>query len=221
MAASLAECLPRLDLAGGDLRYDPDFLSENDADRLLEELLASVSWQERRIRVYGREVLSPRLTAWYGDPGAHYSYSGLSLDPLPWISPLLELRGRIERCVGSAFNAVLANQYRDGSDSMGWHSDAEPELGDDPVIASISMGAARRFLLRSRAPGVEASLDLALSHGSLLLMGGATQRLFRHSVPKTRRPVGVRVNLSFRRILSPRSQRDGRSPAAEILAGSS
>jgi alkylated DNA repair dioxygenase AlkB len=186
-----------------ELGYDPAFLARAEADRILAELLAGLAWEQKEIRIFGSAVPSPRLSAWYGDPGARYTYSGLSLEPLPWVEPLLAVKRRIETATGCAFNSVLANLYRDGADSVGWHSDDERDLGPSPVIASLTLGAERRFLLRpKRAAKGRKPVGLELRHGSLLLMRGGLQRAWKHSVPKTRRAVGPRVNLTYRRIVS-------------------
>ena len=158
-----------------------------------------LAWRQETLRLFGRSIPQPRLSTWYGDPGAHYRYSGLHLDPLPWHPALHALRTRLRRRLGHDFNSVLANRYRYGRDSMGWHSDDEPELGDEPLIASLSLGATRRFRLRHRARGE--TLDLDLDHGSLLIMAGTLQRHWQHQLPRTRRPLGERLNLTFRRIL--------------------
>ncbi len=149
--------------------------------------------------MFGRPVRVPRLVAWHGDPVAVYTYSGTEHRPLPWTPVLVRVRRRVEALTGHEFNAVLLNLYRDGRDGMGWHSDDEPELGPEPVVASASFGATRRFCLRHRRRR-ESRLDLPLGHGSLLLMHGATQRHWLHAVPKTRAPVGPRVNLTFRTV---------------------
>jgi alkylated DNA repair dioxygenase AlkB len=144
-------------------------------------------------------VASPRLSAWYGDPGAIYSYSGLRLEPLPWTPVLLEIRQVVTDLAETPFNSVLLNLYRDGQDSMGWHSDAEPELGRNPVIASVSLGAVRRFVLRHKKRK-EQHIALELESGSVLVMGGALQHYWRHALPKIRQAVGPRINLTFRLI---------------------
>lgn len=143
---------------------------------------------------------APRLEAWYGDAGASYSYSGLAHEPLPWTPELQRLRERVEVAAGTTFNSVLANLYRDGNDSNGWHADDESELGEQPVIASLSLGAARRFLLRHRA-SVE-RVEVVLEAGSLLLMRGKTQQCWKHSVPKQRTVHAPRINLTFRRVVA-------------------
>lgn len=193
--------LSALPLADAELAFDPHWLGADEADRLFVALRAQVAWEVHRIRLFGREVDSPRLSCWIGDPEASYRYSGVRFEPRPWPDALLPVRARLEQTLGHGFNSVLANLYRDGRDSMGWHSDAEPELGTHPVIASISLGAARRFAFRHRQQP-ERKLSFELPHGSLLVMAGDTQRFYRHSLPRTAKPVGERINLTFRRILA-------------------
>ncbi len=185
--------------------YHPAFLDVAEADAALERLWGELEWSQTEITLFGRRVLQPRLVAWYGDPGASYTYSGLTLDPLAWHPLLTRLRARLEAFTGRRFNSVLANAYRDGADSMGWHRDDEPELGPEPYIASLSLGGERRFLLRPLAleNGKRArSRGMALAHGSLLIMKGRSQKDFQHALPKTRRPCGLRINLTYRNILA-------------------
>ena len=189
--------------AGGRLDYWSTCFAREDADRLERTLGATCSFSQHRVQIAGRSLPCPRLSAWHGDPGAHYAYSGHTYEPAPWTAALDEVRDRIEACSGHRFNAVLVNYYRNGADSMGWHCDDEPELGPDPVIASVTFGEARRFLLRPKRaqPGERrASMALALGHGSLLTMDGTVQRHYQHALPKTQRPVGERLNLTFRLI---------------------
>ena len=190
--------LLQLLLPQGDLLFDPAFLPPAEAAVLLAHLTAEVAWEQRSIRIFGQEIPQPRLTAWHGDPAARYTYSGLAWEPRPWTPALLALRRRVEAATGARFNSVLLNRYRDGRDSMGWHADDEPELGPAPAIASLSLGAPRRFRLRPRAGLVHPPLGLDLPGGSLLLMRGPTQRHWQHALPKTARPVGPRLNLTFR-----------------------
>lgn len=186
-------------LADGDIDYRPDWLDLPLADRWLEELYRQTPWSQPRVRLYGREHPVPRLVAWYGDAQASYSYSGIRHQPLPWTALLADIRQRVETAVGLPFNAVLLNYYRDGLDSMGWHSDDEPELGPSPAIASLSLGGSRRFDLRRKGQNrIEHSL--LLQHASLLVMGSATQHYWQHQVAKTRRPCAPRLNLTFRHI---------------------
>ncbi len=193
--------LQPLSLPGADIGFDPHWLPPAEADALLARLLQAVPWEVHRIRLFGREVDSPRLSCWIGDPDARYRYSGTVFEPRPWPEVLFPVRQRLDRTLGVAFNSVLANRYRDGRDAMGWHRDAEPELGPRPVIASLSLGATRRFSLKGS--GVHArTLSLDLTHGSLLVMRGQTQSNYRHALPRTAKPVGERINLTFRRIVS-------------------
>ena len=192
-------CVP-IPLPDAELAFDPHWLAAADADRLLLDLRDSVAWENHRIRLFGREHASPRLSCWIGDPAASYLYSGTRFEPRPWPTALRPLRERLSRELGVDFNSVLANRYRDGRDCMGWHSDAEQELGPAPVIASVSLGATRRFVLKHRGEP-ERKLAIELPHGSLLVMRGATQRYYRHALPRTAKPVGERINLTFRRIL--------------------
>lgn len=176
-----------------------DVLGQAPSDTLFQHLRVRCPWQQAKIKLFGRRVASPRLTAWYGD--APYTYSGLTWPARAWPPELDALRRRAEALAGAAFNGVLLNLYRDGRDSMGWHSDDEPELGPDPVIASFTLGAPRRFVLRRRDDKSQKQ-ELDLPHDSLLVMDGATQAHWQHAVPKTSRPVGLRINLTFRLILS-------------------
>jgi alkylated DNA repair dioxygenase AlkB len=193
--------LQRIDLPGAELGLDPAWLTRTEADVLFDALSVGIVWEAHRIRMFGREVVSPRLSCWIGDPGAAYTYSHMRFEPNPWPPALRPIRGRLRETLGIDFNSVLANRYRDGSDAMGWHSDDEPELGRQPVIASVSLGATRRFALKSRDDGC-CRLALDLPHGSLLVMRGDTQTRYRHALPRTARPVDERINLTFRRIRS-------------------
>ena len=190
-----------LALAGADLALWTDWVAPAEADALLEELRDTIAWETHVIRMFGREVASPRLSCWIGDPGASYVYSRTRFEPRPWPPALAALRPRLEQACGGTFNSVLANLYRDGRDAMGWHSDDEPELGPAPVIASLSLGASRRFLFRRKSPRSSAALELELPHGSLLRMAGATQRLYQHALPRSARVLTPRINLTFRHVL--------------------
>jgi len=163
---------------------------------IFERLLIETPWREESVVVYGKRHLQPRLTAWYGD--ASYTYSGLRLEPLPWTALLLEIRAAVEAACGRRFNSVLLNRYRNERDSMGMHSDDEPELGDAPVIASLSYGATRTFILRHKRD--KRTVRLPLEDGSLLLMSGQLQRNWLHGINKSTRPLGERLNLTFRYI---------------------
>lgn len=204
MATELLGGAPqRLPLADADVHYAPCWLAGHEADALLDRLLDEIPWERHRLRMFGREVDAPRLSCWIGDPGATYVYSRSRFEPHPWTPSLFSLRERVEQACQAQFNSVLANLYRNGDDSMGWHSDDEPELGAQPVIASVSLGAERRFRFRRREPrGARAtpSSGLVLAHGSLLCMTGNTQRYYQHDLPKSAEVVGPRINLTFRLI---------------------
>ncbi len=193
--------LAPLPMRDADLAFDPHWLPAQAADALLARLRETIAWQVHRIRLFGREHPAPRLSCWIGDAGASYRYSGVRFEPHPWPEALRPVRARLARELGIDFNSVLANLYRDGRDAMGWHSDDEPELGASPVIASLSLGATRRFLLKRR-DGTERAQTLELGHGSLLVMAGDTQRHYRHALPRTARAVGPRLNFTFRRIIT-------------------
>jgi alkylated DNA repair dioxygenase AlkB len=182
----------------GLVTYDPYFLEPGIADGLFAQLLSAAAWKQDEIRMYGRVIPVPRLTAWYGEPDASYTYSGIRNAPNNWIEPLEILRQRLCEATQVSFNSVLLNLYRNGKDSLSWHADDEPELGQQPIIASISLGASRTFQLQHRVDGE--ALSVVLEHGSLLLMSGLTQSFWKHQVPKERGVSGERINLTFRNV---------------------
>jgi alkylated DNA repair dioxygenase AlkB len=183
---------------GAWIEWSPRLLAAADHPDA-QALAAEIPLRTDTFRMFGRTVRVPRLIAWHGDPGCRYRYSGQTYEPAPWTPGLARIRALLCARTGIAWNAVLANYYRDGSDSVGWHSDDERELGperDDIAIASLSLGATRRFVMRHRASGERRAFDL--SDGSLLVMRGTTQRHWRHALPKTAARVGPRLNLTFR-----------------------
>jgi alkylated DNA repair dioxygenase AlkB len=187
------------DLPDAKVEYFPDIYEERHATRLFDALIKKVEWVQNTIRFYGKESPVPRLEAWYGDEGKSYVYSGIRMDSKPWIKELLAIKKAIEPIAGIQFNSVLINYYRDGQDRVAWHSDDEKELGHNPVIGSVSLGAERKFKLRHKGfdkNGRQA--EIMLAHGSLLLMKGTTQHFWKHEVPRTARPIGARINLTFR-----------------------
>jgi alkylated DNA repair dioxygenase AlkB len=189
-------------LPGADLAYAPSAVPQPEA--WLDVLRAQIPWERHRLRLFGRELEAPRLSCWIGDADAVYTYSRTRFVPRPWIAALAALRDWLAALTGAPYNSVLCNLYRNGQDSMGWHSDDEPELGAAPTIASLSFGAVRRFRLRHRRdPALR--LELELAPGSLLLMRGSTQALYRHDLPRTARPLGPRLNLTYRHVASRRS----------------
>lgn len=181
-------------LDGGTLEYFEAFYVRTEADALFEQLRVETPWKQERSRMGP----FPRLTAWYADAGLKYRYSGVQHEAIEWTQPLTEVRHRVEQAAGTPFNSVLLNCYRDGQDSIGYHSDAEPELGVNPIIASISLGAVRQFVLKHVKTRKKLTFDLA--HGSLLVMGGTCQHHWVHGVPKTKAVVAPRINLTFREI---------------------
>ena len=191
------ERLITLPLAGADLRYDEHAWPEHEADTLFASLHAEVPWERHRLRLFGRTVDSPRLSCWIGDTDAVYTYARTRFEPVPWTPTVAKLRDQLATRWNLRFNSVLANLYRDGRDSMGWHSDDEPELGARPIIASLSFGVPRAFRLRSRATR-EPALALELAHGSLFVMGGDTQRNYQHALPRRAGVEQPRINLTFR-----------------------
>lgn len=183
-----------LDLPGADVTLFEGAVSAPDADRLFAHLMKDTAWREGTFKMFDRTIPIPRLTAWYGD--FTYRYSGTISAPKPWPAALLHLKDRVERLARRRFRGVLLNLYRDGRDSVAWHSDDERGLGAQPLIASVSLGATRRFQFRQKQGGRRLSLDL--HHGDVLIMGGATQRRWQHQVPKAKARVGPRINLTFR-----------------------
>lgn len=188
---------------GGWLAYDPMFIARD--DDLMATFLTTLPLKQEVLKIVGRTVPTPRLTSWHGDPGTAYTYSRRRFEPLPWTEALDNLRNRVSEAAGVRLDAVLVNYYRDGSDSMGAHADNEPELGpsrDNVIIASVSLGAKRRFVLTHNAS--RTSLEYRLGGGDLLIMGGTTQQFYKHRVPKTKRAVSPRMNLTFRVVQAPR-----------------
>ena len=167
---------------------------------VMNQLIDEVPWRAEHIVVWGRTYPQPRLIAWYGDGGMNYTYSGIQLTPLPWTETLLDIKSRVQAVARTDFNSVLLNYYRDHRDSMGLHSDDEPELGEQPILASLSLGEERIFILKHKRDKVLKPVRLKLASGSLLLMRGDTQRYWKHGIDKEARPCGPRVNLTFRSI---------------------
>ena len=182
----------------GSALYQPGFFTSVDSERMFRSIMDETPWEARHIILFGKEVPQPRLACWYGDLA--YSYSGITLDPRPMTPTLLEIKQRCEEATSTQFNSVLVNLYRDGQDSMGLHADDEPELGSEPVIASVSFGAERNFRLRHRL--TKELQQVSLASGSLLVMSGLSQACWMHDIPKTKKFVEPRINLTFRYINS-------------------
>jgi alkylated DNA repair dioxygenase AlkB len=204
-----------LNLTDADVQFFPSFLAPADSDRLFEELLRCANWKQEKIRWYGKQLELPRLTAWYGDEGKVYKYSGIIVEPDPWIRPLIEIKEKIEAVSGTRFNSVLLNLYRTGRDSVSWHSDDEPELGELPTIGSVSLGQTRPFHMRhKRDKSLRATVEL--THGSFLLMKGTTQNCWIHEIPKSARSLRPRINLTFRDIKESADRRARRNPKGAL-----
>ena len=188
-----------LDLPDAEIIYYPKFFDKEQSDLIYTELLQDIAWQQDNITIFGKTHPQPRLTALYGNEGKPYSYSNIKMQPHPWNSLLQKIKYYIEETTGCQFTTVLLNQYRDGKDSNGWHADNEKELGINPIIASLSFGSERVFQLKHNTIA-DAKKSIVLEHGSLLLMKGSTQHFWKHQIPKTAKPIGNRINLTFRSI---------------------
>jgi alkylated DNA repair dioxygenase AlkB len=186
-----------LDLPDAEIIYYPHFLDTNEADKIFVELKNTIPWQQDQIQVFGKTHAQPRLTALYGNEGKPYSYSNITMQPHYWTPLLQKIKSYVESVCETEFTSVLLNYYRDGKDSNGWHADNEKELGTNPTIASLSFGAARTFQLKHNTIK-ENKKSILLEHGSLLLMKGPTQHFWKHQIPKTAKPTGPRINLTFR-----------------------
>jgi len=187
-----------INLTDGQLRLYPSFIASDESSSALTQIIESTPWRQDDIVIAGQRLPIPRLQCWMGEPEAVYAYSGIELAPVNWSSPVSELRNRLLACTELSFNSVLINYYRDGRDSVAWHADDEPELGPRPIIASISLGAERPFVLRHKRSGERHKL--ILPHGSLLLMLENTQQHWQHQLPKVSRLDQARINLTFRQL---------------------
>ena len=199
---SLFDSLPvrsEIPIEDGALSLWQPLLPSYEAESLFTQLTKTLNWKQDDMTIAGKRIPIPRLQAWYGDAGSHYGYSGITLPPLSWTEELLHIKQTIESITQRRFNSVLANYYRNGQDSVSWHQDNEPELGHNPVIASLSLGATRQFQLR-HISGRHPTIKLNLPHNALLLMSGNTQQNWSHQIPKTKKAVGPRINLTFRLI---------------------
>jgi alkylated DNA repair dioxygenase AlkB len=198
-----AQILPNrpTNLDNGQVVYFPSFYSRTESDRYFRELRTQIEWAQESMIIYGRKVKFPRLTAWYGDTDRPYSFSGITLRPKGWLPALLEIREKLETAAATSFNSVLLNLYRNGNDSISWHTDAEPELGVNPIIGSVNFGQPRIFQLRHR--DTKEKVEIELAHGSALIMREELQHYWQHQVPKTSKPMEGRINLTFRCIKTP------------------
>jgi alkylated DNA repair dioxygenase AlkB len=186
-------------IENGEYIFLPNYFNKEESDLYFTMLKDKIEWKQESMNMYGKQLNFPRLTAWYGDNDKPYSFSGIKLSPQPWNKELLEIKNRIEPKALVSFNSVLLNRYRSGNDSISWHTDAEKELGKNPIIASVNFGATRKFQLRHIQ--TKEKLEIELTHGSLLIMQGELQHFWQHQVPKTSQNVTERINLTFRVII--------------------
>lgn len=183
----------------GIAEYYTGIINQNQANHYFKQLLITIAWQHDEINIFGKKFITKRMAAWYGDSPFNYTYSNTTKTALPWIPLLLELKEMAEANAGVTFNSCLLNLYQNGTEGMAWHSDDEKELGKDTVIASISLGAGRRFIFRHKVSGQK--VETLLENGSLLIMKGSTQSHWQHSIPKMLRVRETRINLTFRTII--------------------
>ncbi len=195
------EKIIHFDLPDADVILYEDLFTKKEAETLQKNLIEKIQWRQDKIKMFGKLLDQPRLTAFYGDANKPYSYSGIMMAPVDWNEDLLFIKNRIEKFVNIRFTSVLLNYYRDGKDSMGWHADDEKELGQNPIIGSVSFGETRNFQMRHKTQKEIKKVDIPLSNGSFLLMKGATQHFWQHQIPKTSRELSSRINLTFRVIL--------------------
>ena len=196
--ASLFASEPKLfNLPDAEILYYPHFFHQKEADVIFEQLKNEIPWQQDDIRIYGKTHPQPRLTALFGNEGITYSYSNIKMQLHPWNPLLQKIKSHVENVSNTNFTTVLLNQYRDGKDSNGWHADDEKELGENPMIASVSFGTERTFQLKHNSDKTQKK-NIVLEHGSLLIMQGTTQHFWKHQIPKTSKAVGSRINLTFR-----------------------
>jgi alkylated DNA repair dioxygenase AlkB len=182
----------------GEVAIYRNFFNRVESDQIFQELLSKIKWRQDKMKLYGKEFELPRLTAWYGDDGKSYTFSGIPMNPDAWTHTLLSIKSKIEEVTQAKFNSVLLNLYRSGKDGVSWHSDDEPELGKNPIIASVSFGETRRFQLRHKLDKSLDKVEITLTHGSLLIMKGSTQHFWQHQIPKTAKSLRERINLTFR-----------------------
>ncbi len=187
----------KIPLQDAEIEYDPQFYDLEEANALFDELYQNTQWIEEDIRVYGKIYKQPRLTAFFANNKKTYSYSNIAMAPQPFSPLLTSIKTKIEEATQMQFSSCLLNLYRDGQDSNGWHADDEKELGKNPVIASVSLGAERLFHLKHKKIKT-LKHKLILQNGSLLVMKGETQHQWFHQIPKTKKPLGKRINLTFR-----------------------
>ena len=184
------------------VEYFEDFFDLDECNTIIPRLNSDINWMREKITMWGKKIITKRRIAWYGDEGRSYTYSGTTFQPSTWNQILLRIKDRVESKTSHKFNSVLLNDYKDGSVGMGWHSDDEKELGKNPIIASLSFGANRDFILKHREKKDIEKVKIHLKNGSLLLMLDSTQHYWKHSIPKRLKVKNSRINLTFRKIIN-------------------
>lgn len=189
-------------LQGAMIDEYPYAFTQAQSAKLLGQLLSTTPWRQEHLKIAGKVIAVPRLQCWMGEAKSLYGYSGLRMDPLPWNTTVEQIRQRVEKLLGLSFNSVLLNYYRDGQDSVAWHADDEPELGPEPLIASVSFGAERIFQLKTKQSREPEKYQLTLRSGSVLVMGRGLQENWLHQLPKVKDLHSPRINLTFRNIIN-------------------
>jgi alkylated DNA repair dioxygenase AlkB len=200
MDTSSKENVIHYDLPNADVILYEGLFTQNESETLQKNLIEKIQWRQDKIKMFGKLINQPRLTAFYGDTDKEYSYSGIVMKPIDWNEDLLFIKNRVVEIAKINFTSVLLNYYRDGKDSMGWHSDDEKELGQNPFIGSVSFGESRVFQMRHKIRKEIKRVDIPLTNGSILLMRGATQHFWQHQIPKSSKQLQTRINLTFRNI---------------------
>lgn len=188
----------KMEIRDGQYTYIPNFFDKVNSDLYFDNLKKEIEWKQEEMNLYGKVQKFPRLTAWYGNKDKPYTFSGITLVPNYWTQQLFKIKEKVESQCNTDFNSVLLNLYRNGSDSISWHTDAEKELGTNPLIASVSFGGTRKFQLKHQQTNEK--IEIELEHGSLLIMQGSLQHYWKHQIPKTKKAVSERINLTFREI---------------------
>ena len=190
----------KFDLSDSAIELHEHFFDAQESGSIMQDLISEIDWKQYQIKIFGKTLDQPRLTAYYGEDHPYYAYSNIKLQPIPFTPILLSIKNKIEALTLEKFNGVLLNYYRNGDDSMGWHADDEKELGTNPVIASLSFGASRNFQLQHSLDKSISKATIVLNDASLLIMKGVTQHFWKHQIPKQKNK-GPRINLTFRKII--------------------
>ena len=190
----------KFNLSDSAIELHEHFFDAQESGSIMQALISEIDWKQYQIKIFGKTLDQPRLTAYYGEDHPYYAYSNIKLQPIPFTPILVSIKNKIVALTLEKFNGVLLNYYRNGDDSMGWHADDEKELGTNPVIASLSFGASRNFQLQHSLDKSISKATIVLNDASLLIMKGVTQHFWKHQIPKQKNK-GPRINLTFRKII--------------------